>query len=70
MIIAVPVLLLAPMPGFALRWIWYISAAAVVVQLAMNLWLLRREFRIRLSFDAITSAHAPSSRESTAILSS
>jgi putative MATE family efflux protein len=70
MIIAVPVLLLAPMPGFALRWIWYISSAAVVVQLAMNLWLLRREFRVRLTFDAITSAHAPSSSESTAILSS
>jgi Na+-driven multidrug efflux pump len=47
-IVAVPVLLLARTPGFALLWIWYISVAAVVVQLAMNLLLLRREFRIRL----------------------
>ena len=45
-----PVLLLAGTPGFALRWIWYISAAAVVVQLAMNLLLLKREFRLRLNF--------------------
>jgi putative MATE family efflux protein len=49
-IVAVPVLLLAQTPGFALRWIWYISVAAVLVQLAMNLWLLRREFRLRLRF--------------------
>jgi putative MATE family efflux protein len=49
-IVAVPVLLLAQAPGFALRWIWYISVAAVLVQLAMNLWLLRREFRLRLRF--------------------
>src|SRR5688572_30406877 len=32
-IVAVPVLLLAQTPGFALRWIWYISVGAVVVQL-------------------------------------
>jgi putative MATE family efflux protein len=51
-IIAVPVLLLAPTPGFALRWIWYISAAAVLVQLAMNLLLLKREYRLRLNFAA------------------
>jgi putative MATE family efflux protein len=50
LIVAVPVLLLAETPGFALRWIWYISAAAVVVQLAINLLLLKREFRLRLNF--------------------
>jgi putative MATE family efflux protein len=50
LIVAVPVLLLAGTPGFALRWIWYISAAAVVVQLTMNLLLLKREFRLRLNF--------------------
>jgi len=49
-IIAVPVLLLAQTPGFTLRWIWYISAAAVVVQLAMNLLMLKREYRLRLNF--------------------
>ena len=50
-IISAPVLLLAQMPGFALKWIWYISVGAVVVQLALNLLLLRREFRIRLAFE-------------------
>ena len=52
LIVAVPVLLLANTPGFALRWIWYISMAAVLVQLAMNLLLLRREYRLRLNFAA------------------
>jgi putative MATE family efflux protein len=55
-IIAVPVLLLAQAPGFELRWIWYISAAAVLVQLALNLLLLKREFRIRLAFESAAAA--------------
>ena len=46
-----PVLWLSAQPGFTLRWVWYISAAGVFVQLALNLWLLQREFRIRLRFD-------------------
>ena len=50
-IIAVPVLLLARTPGFTLRWVWYISVAAVLIQLVMNLLLLRREFRLRLNFE-------------------
>jgi putative MATE family efflux protein len=55
-IVAVPVLLLSQAPGFALRWVWYISAAAVLVQLAMNLWLLQREFRVRLKFPEVIPA--------------
>jgi cobalamin synthase len=51
-IIAVPVLLLARAPGFTLLWVWYISAAAVVVQLVMALLLLRHEFARRLNFAA------------------
>jgi MATE family, multidrug efflux pump len=69
-IVAVPVLLLAQAPGFTLRWIWYISAGAVIVQLAMNLWLLQREFRLRLNFDAIVETPAASSPESAPVLSS
>ena len=53
-IVAVPVLLLAGTPGFSLRWIWYISVSAVLVQLAMNLWLLQREYRLRLNFAVTT----------------
>jgi putative MATE family efflux protein len=55
-VVAVPVLLLAQTPGFALRWIWYISAAAVVVQLTLSLLLLKREFRIRLAFETAAAA--------------
>jgi putative MATE family efflux protein len=69
-IVAVPVLLLAQSPGFTLRWIWYISAGAVVVQLAMNLWLLRREFRLRLNFGPLLQPHAASPPESAPVLSS
>jgi hypothetical protein len=42
--------MLAGAPGFTLLWVWYISVAAVYIQLAMNLLLLRREFRRRLAF--------------------
>jgi putative MATE family efflux protein len=55
-VIAVPVLMLAQSPDFALRWVWYISAGAVLVQLTMNLMLLRREFRARLNFESAAAA--------------
>ena len=52
--VAIPTFLLARLPGFQLRWIWYLSAASVVLQLALSLLLLRREFRRRLDFpDAV-----------------
>jgi hypothetical protein len=44
--------MLAGAPGFTLLWVWYISVAAVFLQLAMNLLLLRREFRVRLAFSS------------------
>ena len=47
-VIAVPAILLSRMPGFELKWIWYLSAAAVLMQFAIVLLLLRREFRLRL----------------------
>jgi Na+-driven multidrug efflux pump len=49
-IVAVPTLMLARMPGFELRWIWYVSVASVYVQLVLSLLLLRREFGRRLTF--------------------
>ncbi len=48
--VAIPAILLSRMPGFELRWIWYLSVGATILQLAMNLLLLRREFRLRLAF--------------------
>ena len=49
-IVAIPILLLAGAPNFTLLWVWYISVAAVYIQLVMNLLMLRREFRRRLVF--------------------
>ena len=49
-IVAVPAFLLSRLPGFHLHWIWYLSVVAITVQLALNLLLLRREFRRRLTF--------------------
>jgi putative MATE family efflux protein len=50
--VTVPAFLLSRAPGFELRWIWYLSVGAVLLQLAISLLLLRREFRLRLDFGA------------------
>jgi putative MATE family efflux protein len=49
-IIAVPLVYLAKLPGFRLEWIWWLSVAAVTLQMGLNLWLLHREFDRRLQF--------------------
>jgi putative MATE family efflux protein len=66
-IVAVPVLLLAQTPGFTLRWIWYISVGAVGVQLAMNLWLLQREYRLRLNFAETVPPRGSTAPESVVV---
>jgi len=58
LLVAVPVVLMSRMPGFELRWIWYVSVAALVFQLVSVLVLLQREFRVRLVWPAVA---APSS---------
>lgn len=55
-LVTIPVLLLAQQPGFALRWVWYCSAAAIALQLALSLLLLRREFGARLALPAVVTA--------------
>jgi putative MATE family efflux protein len=45
---AVPIILLARLPGFELRWIWYVSVASIWLHMAANLLLLRRELERRL----------------------
>ena len=51
LVVAIPAILLSRVAGFELRWVWYLSVAATILQLTMNLLLLRREFRARLSFE-------------------
>ena len=48
-VVAIPVIVLSRQPGFQLRWIWYLSVAAVLLQVVASLWLLWREFELRLT---------------------
>ena len=58
-LIAVPTFILMRLPGFELRWIWYLSVAAIVIQLAVIMLLLRRELRLKL--DAPIASPVPAS---------
>jgi Na+-driven multidrug efflux pump len=48
LLFALPAYALAQRPGFEMRHVWYLSVASVTLQLGLNLWLLRREIRLRL----------------------
>jgi len=52
LIVAIPAIILSRLPGFELRWIWYLSAITIVFQLTAVLLLLRREFHLRMPSDA------------------
>jgi putative MATE family efflux protein len=52
MLVAVPAIILSRTPGFQLNWIWYLSVGAVFIQLALSMFLLRREFNRRLAFSS------------------
>jgi putative MATE family efflux protein len=54
LLFAVPAFLLSRTAGFELRQIWYVGVAAVIVQMTLNIWLLQREFRRRLTFGPTT----------------
>ena len=47
-VVMVPTILLSRLAGFELRWIWYLSLGAGVVQFLLTLALLEREFRRKL----------------------
>jgi putative MATE family efflux protein len=51
-IITILAVIVVQMPGFQLRWIWYLSVFSVLVQLGLSLGLLRREFDRRLRWAA------------------
>jgi len=59
LLVAVPAIVMSRMPGFELRWIWYLSVGALVFQLVTVIVLLQREFRVRLAWPA--AAATPSS---------
>jgi putative MATE family efflux protein len=53
LIVALPAYLLARLPAFQLHWIWYLSVIAVIIQLAISMLLLRREFARKLNFASV-----------------
>ena len=63
LVVAVPAFLLARVAGFTLTWIWYLSVAAITLQMVISLLLLRREFRDRLSFEPRPTAVAEETPE-------
>ena len=54
-LVAIPAFMLARLPNFQLAWIWYLSVAAVIVQLVISMLLLRREFGRKLSSGRLAS---------------
>jgi len=59
LLFALPAYLLSLKPGFAIRDIWELSVASVAIQAVLNLILLRREFRRRLTFEPTTPIPSP-----------
>src|SRR5207253_356928 len=51
-LVAIPALIVSRLPGFALRWLWWLSVASVLVQLVLAMVLLRREFALRLAWNS------------------
>lgn len=50
-LVAIPAMILSQMAGFDLTWIWWLSVLSVFVQLALSMYLLRREFGRKLNFE-------------------
>jgi putative MATE family efflux protein len=48
-LVGIPAIVLSRMEGFQLRWMWYVSVTAVVLQMITVLVLLQREYRVRLT---------------------
>jgi Na+-driven multidrug efflux pump len=55
-LVAVPTLIVSRLPGFELRWIWFLSVGSVFVQLVLAMVLLRREFARRLAWTSGVAA--------------
>jgi Na+-driven multidrug efflux pump len=48
LLFAIPAYLWSLRPGFRMDYMWYLSVASVLVQMTVNLFMLRREFRRKL----------------------
>jgi Na+-driven multidrug efflux pump len=52
---ALPVLWMSAQPHFELIHVWFVSVASVALQAIFSLWLVRREFRLRLPVAAVSA---------------
>ena len=61
-LLVIPSYLMSFAPGFALHWIWYLSAGCVAFHGFLNVVLLRREYRRKLAFaePAVVPSYATS----------
>jgi putative MATE family efflux protein len=48
---ALPAIYISRTPGFEIRHVWYLSVGSIILQMCVNLLLLRHELRKRLRFD-------------------
>jgi len=48
---ALPAIYISRTPGFEIRHVWYLSVGSIILQMCVNLFLLRHELRKRLRFD-------------------
>jgi Na+-driven multidrug efflux pump len=53
LLFALPAVLISRTPGFEIRHVWYLSVASQVLQMCINLLLLRRELRKKLNFEGL-----------------
>jgi putative MATE family efflux protein len=53
---ALPVIWLSHQPGFELHYVWIVSMVSVALQAVTSLWLLRRQFQMRLRIAPAASA--------------
>jgi putative MATE family efflux protein len=58
---SLPAIWLSTRPGFRMEYVWYLSIAATTLQAVLSLWLLRREFRKRLTLPEQKAAEPASS---------
>ncbi|RXH29194.1 multidrug transporter MatE [Bradyrhizobium nanningense] len=65
---SLPAIWLSTWPGFRIEHVWYLSLAATTLQAGLSLWLLRREFRKRLTLAPKEKALEQESSEAIAPL--
>jgi len=55
-VVVIPAFMLSHVPGFHLRWIWFMTVGSVTLQMLLSLLLIRLEFRSRLELTPAQAA--------------